>query len=412
MSAPSSFTSAHAKGFCSGWRGRGLSTHDHVVTTPAVPTSTSSPTGSLVSGSYSDGGTRTRPAAVLAPRMRPSRRPARKRPSTGPTLRRYVYSRTYGALSTTRAVLMRHGIEHVSLRRARRTIALMPIPAGLRAVDLMLQIPSDDFKSKYEFLKPLLLDRESREQFEFPAQYMFKDIPTTRRSDDYVGIALDEMDRHGVERAMIGVGIGESDARRALKEHPDRFFGSLEVNPNLGMEGVRALVRAHEELGIKAATAFPAGLCPQVPINDKKFYPLYAKCVELGIPICICAGVPGPRVPMGVQDVALLDEVCWFFPDLKIVTRHGCEPWTDLAVKLMLKWPNLYYSTSAFAPRHYPKAIIDYANTRGADKIMYAGYFPMGLTLERIFRELQAVPFKDEVWPKFLRENAVRVFQL
>jgi hypothetical protein len=68
--------------------------------------------------------------------------------------------------------------------------------------------------------------------------------------------------------------------------------------------------------------------------------------------------------------------------------RHGAEPWEDLAVKLMLRWPNLHYSTSAFAPKHYPKAIIDYANTRGADRIMYAGYWPMGLSLERIFREL------------------------
>jgi predicted TIM-barrel fold metal-dependent hydrolase len=288
----------------------------------------------------------------------------------------------------------------------------MGFPAGVRAIDLMLQIPSDDFSKKYDFLKPLLLDDESRKQFSFPAQYMFKDVPTTRKSSDYVGIALDEMDRHGIERAMIGVGIGEGDARRALKDHPDRFFGSFEVNPNLGMGGVRELVAAYEQLGVKAATAFPAGLCPQVPINDNKFYPLYAKCVELDIPICICAGVPGPRVPMAVQDVALLDEVCWFFPELRVVTRHGCEPWTDLAVKLMLKWPNLYYSTSAFAPRHYPKAIVDYANTRGADKVMYAGYFPMGLTLERIFKELPHVPFKDAVWPKFLRENAARVFKL
>jgi predicted TIM-barrel fold metal-dependent hydrolase len=288
----------------------------------------------------------------------------------------------------------------------------MGYPSGVGVIDLMLQIPTADTSPWYEFLRPLLLDRESREVFKFPAQYMFKDIPTTRPSDDYVGIVLDEMDKYGIERAMIGVGLGEGEARRALKEHPDRFFASYQVNPNLGMEGVRDLVRAHEEYGIKAATAFPAGLCPQVPINDKKFYPLYAKCVELDVPICICAGVPGPRVPMGVQDVALLDEVCWFFPELKVVTRHGCEPWTDLAVKLMLKWPNLYYSTSAFSPKHYPKDIVEYANTRGADKVMYAGYFPMGLTLERIFKELPGVPFKDAVWPKFLRENAARVFKL
>ena len=63
-------------------------------------------------------------------------------------------------------------------------------------------------------------------------------------------------------------------------------------------------------------------------------------------------------------------------------------------------------------PKHYPQEIIDYANTRGADKIMYAGYFPMGLSLERIFAELADVPFKEEVWPKFLCGNAARVLRL
>jgi hypothetical protein len=92
--------------------------------------------------------------------------------------------------------------------------------------------------------------------------------------------------------------------------------------------------------------------------------------------------------------------------------RHGAEPWDDLAVKLMLKFPNLYYSTSAFAPKHYPKSIIDYANTRGSEKILYAGYFPMGLSLDRIFSDMEHVPFKDEVWPKFLRDNALKVFGL
>jgi hypothetical protein len=104
--------------------------------------------------------------------------------------------------------------------------------------------------------------------------------------------------------------------------------------------------------------------------------------------------------------------VCWYFPELKFVTRHGCEPWTELAVKLLLKWPNLYYSTSAFAPKYYPADVVRFANTRGADKVMYAGYYPMGLTLDRIFDELPGVAFRDHVWPKFLRENALRLFGL
>jgi predicted TIM-barrel fold metal-dependent hydrolase len=165
-----------------------------------------------------------------------------------------------------------------------------------------------------------------------------------------------------------------------------------------------------ETYGIKAATTFPAGV--QVPINDKRYYPLYAKCVELDIPIFVCAGIPGPRVPFAPQRVELIDEVCYDFPELTFVMRHGAEPWTALAVKLMLKWPNLYYSTSAFAPKHYNREIIDYANTRGSDKIIYAGYFPAGLTYDRIWNDMPNVPFKDEVWPKFLRENARKVLRL
>jgi hypothetical protein len=78
----------------------------------------------------------------------------------------------------------------------------------------------------------------------------------------------------------------------------------------------------------------------------------------------------------------------------------------------MLKYPNLYYSTSAFSPKHNPKDIVNFANTRGKDKIMYAGYFPMGLSLDKIFTEMENVPFKDEVWPKFLGENAKKLLKL
>jgi len=178
------------------------------------------------------------------------------------------------------------------------------------------------------------------------------------------------------------------------------------------MEGIRQMVRDYEEFGVRAFGAFNAGYNPQVGIGDALMYPIYAKCVELGVPIFSCAGVPGPRFPMWPQKVELIDQVMYDFPELVFVTRHGCEPWEDLAIKLMLKWPNLYYSTSAFAPKHYPKAIVDYANSRGADKIIYAGYFPMGLSLERIMTDMNSVPFKDTVWPKFLRDNARRVLKI
>ena len=288
----------------------------------------------------------------------------------------------------------------------------MPIPSGLKAIDLMMNIPDGDPTAWYEFIKPLLLDEESRKVFKMPAQYMFKDIPQIEDQKDYVEYAIAEMDKWGIEQAMLGISGPNSTNLEACRKYPNRFFASYGANPNNGMAEVRKIRELHKEHGLKAVTGFPSGLCPQVPLNDKKYYPIYATCVDLDIPICLCVGVPGPRIPMEPQKVEHIDEVCWFFPELKFVMRHGGEPWVDLAVKLMLKYPNLYYSTSAFAPKHYPKSIIHYANTRGADKIMYAGYFPMGLSLERIFTDMQNVPFKDHVWPKFLRENAARVFKL
>jgi predicted TIM-barrel fold metal-dependent hydrolase len=288
----------------------------------------------------------------------------------------------------------------------------MGMPEDVKIIDLMLSVPGYDNSSWYDFMKPLLMDEQSKKMFKMPAQYMFKDIPQAGDRDDYVAYTVGLMDQFNIEIAMTGLDDDNEVAKEALERFPNRFIASYEANPNNGMDEVRKIKRLHKEYGIKAVTAFPSGLCPQVPLNDKKWYPIYAACVELDIPICPCVGVPGPRLPMEPQKVEHLDEVCWFFPELKVVMRHGAEPWTDLAWKLMLKYPNLYYMTSAFAPKHYPKNIIDYANTRGADKIMYAGYFPMGLSLDRIFKDMPNVPFKDEVWPKFLRENAKRVFKL
>jgi hypothetical protein len=288
----------------------------------------------------------------------------------------------------------------------------MGMPSDIGVVDLMLGIPEPGMRAHwYDFLKPNLRDTESQ-SMAMPAQYLFKDIPDDPSDADMIAWTVDQMDGHGIAKALIGVDLAGGIQNDAIARHPDRFFGCLHVDPNGGMAVVRAIQEAHDRLGIKGVSLFPSGCNPPVPIDDKRMYPVYAKCAELGIAVLCCVGVPGPRLPMAAQHVERIDEVCWYFPELTFVMRHGAEPWVDLAVKLLLKWPNLYYSTSAFTPRRYPQEIIDFANTRGSDKVMYAGYFPMGLSLDRIFRELPNVPLRDEVWPKFLRDNAVRVFGL
>ncbi len=285
-------------------------------------------------------------------------------------------------------------------------------PSDPQAIDLMIAFP---FKKAdvYAFLREQAKDAESKDgtgDLAMPAGYMFNDVGEDADPDeDVIETCMAAMDAAGVASGLFNV---TDQSIEAARRHPGRVHFSLEIDPNDVMGAVRRIREAHDEHGIKAVTTFPAGCNPQVPISDTKYYPVYATCVDLAIPICPTVGVPGPRVPMACQTVDHIDRVCYDFPDLKIVMRHGCEPDEALAVKLMLKWPGLHYMTSAFSPKYYPKAIVDFANTRGTDKIMYAGYYPMGLSLERIFEQLPDVPFRDKVWAPFLRDNAKRVFDL
>ena len=276
----------------------------------------------------------------------------------------------------------------------------MPMPTDIGVVDTLIGLPwdfgaVDDPKNIHEQIR-----------------YMFKDLPESTKSDQSIDELLRVMDKHGIEKGLIPVHDSEPMEQQAVLEHPDRLVGAYDVEPNDGMKSIRGLQAAFERGGIVAAQFMPGLLQPPRAINDKRCFPIYAKCIELDIPIFVNGGVPGPYVPYDVQHPGLVDEVCLHFPELKFVFRHCCEPWVDLTIKLLLKYPNLYYSTTGFAPKWYPEEIIKFANSRGSDKIMYGGYYPYGLDIDRIFAELPGVDLKDEVWPKFLRTNALRVLKL
>jgi uncharacterized protein len=192
----------------------------------------------------------------------------------------------------------------------------------------------------------------------------------------------------------------------------DRLFVSIRVDPHDGMAAVHRideLTRTYPF--VRSVSLSPMMTYPLIPPNAKEYYPVYAKCCEADVSVFINVGFPGPRVPAWAQDPILLDEVMWWFPDLRVVMRHGGEPWVETCVRMLLRWPNLYYATTGFAPKYYPKPIIDFLNTRGRDKVVWAGYWPM-LGYDRIFAELSRLEIREDVWPNFLRHNAVAAFKL
>jgi predicted TIM-barrel fold metal-dependent hydrolase len=242
--------------------------------------------------------------------------------------------------------------------------------------------------------------------------YLFPGLMERYQRGTSLDQLIDEMDAAGVTRGVLCSGYGDYDdldwVRNAIDKYPERFVGSHVVDPRQGLAAVRLVERLVRDDGFRLIRVL--ALFTQIPYNDAMCYPVYSKCAELGIPVGMTVGIPGPLVPGKHQHPLAIDDVCAFFPELTVVMQHCGEPWVDLCVKLLLKWPNLHYMTSAFAPKHIPQQIIRFVNTRGADKVMFASDYPL-LTLDRCMREAKELPFVDqERFEKFVSRNAERLF--
>jgi predicted TIM-barrel fold metal-dependent hydrolase len=247
--------------------------------------------------------------------------------------------------------------------------------------------------------------------------YLFPELAERWRRGTSLSQLIEEMDEAGVGRAVLCAGYGgipdgpDVDwVIDATERHPERFVGSIAVDPRRGMSAVKTLERMVRDHGFRMARmiGFEIGL----PYDHRAYYPVYAKCAELGVPLGLNVGIPGPLIAGAVQHPLPLDEICAFFPELTIVMQHGGEPWVDLCVKLLLKWPNLHYMSSAFAPRRIPPQILHLANSRAPQKVMWATDYPL-LTFARCVEEIEQMPFKDEERRRqFARDNALSLFGL
>ena len=266
----------------------------------------------------------------------------------------------------------------------------MAMPTDVGIIDTMIGFPHKDMKEVYAFITRQTKDRESKEDFAFPVEYMFKQVPEKEYLDvdDPISVTLHEMDHWGIEKGVIGVGDAGGVGELALKRHPDRFIPQTGADPNEGMEAIRKIVRALRDVRRALREHVPGRHVPAGRDQRQEDVSDLREVRGARHPHVLLRG--RARAP---PDVRAATGRAHRRGDVRLPRAHLRHPprlraVEDLAVKLMLKWPGLHYSTSAFAPKHYPKAIIDYANTRGADKIIYAGYFPMGLSIERIMTDM------------------------
>ncbi len=176
------------------------------------------------------------------------------------------------------------------------------------------------------------------------------------------------------------------------------------------MKAVRELRRAVRQLGFKGLRMLPWlwGLPP----NDRRYYPLYAECVELGVPFCLQVGHAGPLRPSEPgRPIPYLDEVACEFPELVIVGGHIGYPWTLEMIALATKYPNVYIDTSAYKPARFPPELVAFMRGHGRKKVLFGSNYPM-LQPADCLAGLDALGLDDEAKRLYLSENAASVFRV
>jgi predicted TIM-barrel fold metal-dependent hydrolase len=202
-----------------------------------------------------------------------------------------------------------------------------------------------------------------------------------------------------------------NDAVAAMvRAHPGRFAGVAAVDLARPMDAVRELRRCVRDLGFRALRVIP--WLWNLPPDDRRYYPLYAECVELGIPFCLQVGHTGPMRPSEPgRPIPYLDTVALEFPELVIVGGHIGYPWTAEMISLASKYPNVYIDTSAYKSNRYPRELVDYLRHHGRHKVLFGSNHPAWPAADCL-RDLDGLQLDRETAEAFLHGNAERVFGL
>jgi uncharacterized protein len=226
----------------------------------------------------------------------------------------------------------------------------------------------------------------------------------------------------GMDAAHVNVGmlcawwgpqgplITNDEVAAIVGRYPDRFAGVAAVDLAHPMDAVRELRRCVRDLGFRALRVVP--WLWNLPPDHRRYYPLYAECVELGIPFCLQVGHTGPLRPSEPgRPIPYLDTVALDFPELVIVGGHIGYPWTAEMISLATKYANVYIDTSAYKASRYPRDLVEYLQTHGRRKVLFGSNHPAWPAADCL-SELASLQLDDETTELFLHGNAERVFDL
>jgi len=233
-----------------------------------------------------------------------------------------------------------------------------------------------------------------------------------------IAVTVAALDEGAVDLGLLsawhgpnGVLIGNDEVAGWIAEHPTRFAGLASVDLRRPMDAVRELRRCVTELGFKGLRMLP--WLWEAPPTDRRFYPLYAACVELGVPFCTQVGHTGPLRPSETgRPIPYIDQIAIDFPELTIVCGHIGYPWTEEMIAVARKHERVVIDTSAYTSERIPAELIAYMKTRsGRHKVLFGSNHPM-IAPAKALAGLDALELDAETRALYLDGNARRTFAL
>ncbi len=244
------------------------------------------------------------------------------------------------------------------------------------------------------------------------------------RSQKILSLAeyLEEMNQAKIDRlALLISGVKGYPVRQRneqvsalLRMHPQKFIGFAAFNPWQGEEAVADIEYAVKELGFKGLKTVSSML--ELDINDKAYYPCYAKAQELGVPIVIHTGASALVMGFRVKHAQplMVDDVAFDFPGLKIICAHmGAHQYMDVH-SMLVRHQNVYADLCFWPLNPHYRDLIPWSllDETVRDKIMLGSDYPCAQTSKEAVEAVQSLPISDDFKARILGENAARLLAL
>jgi predicted TIM-barrel fold metal-dependent hydrolase len=279
----------------------------------------------------------------------------------------------------------------------------------VRAIDFMYYVATPEFIGRWnEAKKGELLCRMERSIGGLPQFPSFEDMVATMDAAGVEKVFITQTKMWSYRNKWMYMDTRLDEVTAYTEAFPDRFVGLAGYNPFRIKESLAEIERAVRDHHFRGVYVHIYGF--DMPIHDARMYPLYAKCVELDVPVSLQVGHVLEGMPSEHARPIYLDRVACDFPDLKLVGAHTGWPWVEELISVCYKWDNVYLGVDAWMPKYLKPEIVQFMNNRmGQDRALWG---TNGLPWKENLAQVDELGLRPEARRKLLRENAVQLFKL